>query len=145
MSKNRKRNPAHREAVRYKIFLPHSGTDMHIGAAQWQHHLKIGNLVRVSTDPELKQRLRSNQRLAVVKPGLYAYESEITSSLEFAPLQGFRVNLASPSNSHRAGWQNWLYKPPFTSGNEAIRLQRNAEPRYSEVCEKDPTNRVEIW
>jgi hypothetical protein len=150
MSKNRKRSSAHREVVRYLIFMPYAGTDREIGAAQWRHHVQVGNLVRNSTDAELNQRLIDNQRLAVVKSGLFAYESEVTGSLEFAPLQGREPIAATPKGSHQAGWQNWLYRPPFAFGlssdaSEAHRLQYATEPRYSETSTTDPTNKVEIW
>lgn len=145
MAKNRKRTPAQKQALRYTIFMPHSGTEKEIGAAQWQHHLKIGNLVRIATDTELKQRLLDNPRFAIVKPGLYAYESEVTGALEFAPLQRREVITKSPKNSHQAGWQNWLYRPPFTSREEAQRLQFAALPRYTDSNPKDPSTVAEVW
>jgi hypothetical protein len=150
MSKNRKRSLAHREAVRYLIFLPYAGIYKEIGAAQWRHHLQLGNLTRNSDTPEIQQQLTENERLAVVKAGLFVCEDSVTGTIQFAHLQGGKENLASPSNSHQAGWQNWLYRPPFTPGlpsdaSEAHRQQYATEPRYSEVSATDPTNRVEIW
>ncbi len=145
MAKNRKRTSAQKQALRYTIFMPYACTEKNIGASQWRLHLRLGNLVRISTDTDLKQRLLENPRLAVVKPGLYAYESEVTGSLEFAPLQRRVAVTASPTSSHQTGWQNWLYKPPFTYENEAQRLQFAAQPRYSDTSATDPNNRVEIW
>jgi len=150
MSKNRKRSSAHREAVRYLIFLPYAGILKEIGAAQWRMHLQLGNLTRNSDTPEIQQQLTENSRLAVVKAGLFVCEDSVTGSIQFAHLQGGKENLATPTNSHQAGWQNWLYRPPFTLGlpsdaSEAHRLGYATEPRYSEVSATDPTNQIEIW
>jgi hypothetical protein len=145
MAKNRKRSLEKRETMRYLIFLPYAGILKEIGAAQWRMHLQLGNLTRNGDSPELIQQLAENSRLAVVKPGLFAYEESITGSIQFASLQGFKEKIVSPTNSFQAGWQNWLYMPPFNTGAEAQRLSYAAQPRYSDASYKDANNRVEVW
>ena len=54
-----------------------------VPAAQWFHHLRIGNLTRDSESPHLREILARDPLVALVRKALIAFEDESTGQLKF--------------------------------------------------------------
>ena len=93
--------------MRHKILL-HTGDLKIVGASQWEHHLRVGNLTQASTSEQEERLLRSDPLIALVRAGLKAFEDEATGELRFEQAHRTRVPRRLPDGPPVSAQSTWL-------------------------------------
>lgn len=106
-NKTRNRKRAQREPLRHKILL-HTGDLKIVGASQWDHHLRVGNLTRRTDKSHLKELLSRDPVVALVNTGLIAFEDESTGQLKFEQEKRLTVRRRLPDGPPVSAESTWL-------------------------------------
>jgi hypothetical protein len=104
--KTRNRSRAAREPLRHKILL-HTGDLKTVGASQWDHHLKVGNLTREAESEHHRELLRCDPLIALVGRGLIAFEDESSGELKFEQEKNLRVPQRLPDGPPVSAQSTW--------------------------------------